>query len=88
MTSAENEGTKSRIVIGDESQMICWMRRRRRRRKMAEKLPDVVVTEMIERLADVNVTERMNDSPPSYEDSQTTEARNIHGRDEIEGGCR
>ena len=44
---------------------------------MAEKLPDVVVTEMIERLADVNVTERMNDSPPSYEDSQTTEARNI-----------
>ena len=37
----------------------------RRRRKMAERLPDVVVTE------------RMDDSPPSYDDSQATEARSI-----------
>ena len=44
---------------------------------MAEKLPDVVVTEMSERLANVNVTEQMDDSPPSYEDSQTVEAKNI-----------
>ena len=65
MTSVKNEGIKSRIVVGDKSQMIRWMRRRRRRRKMAEKLLDVVVTEQTSEL------------PPSYEDSQATEVKNV-----------
>ena len=66
MTSDRNEGIKSRIVVGVDSQMIRWMRRRRRRRRnMAEKLPDVVVTE------------QMDDLPPSYEDTQTSEAESI-----------
>ena len=65
MTSDRNEWIKSRIVVGVDSQMISWMRRRRRRRKMAENLPDVVVTE------------QMDDSPPSYEDTQTSEAESI-----------
>ena len=65
MTSDKNEGIKSRIVVGFDSQMIRWMRRRRRRRNMAENLPDVVVTE------------QMDDLPPSYEDTQTSEAESI-----------
>ena len=65
MTSDKNEGIKSRIVVGVDSQMIRWMRRRRRRRNMAENLPDVVVTE------------QMDDLPPSYEDTQTSEAESI-----------
>ena len=65
MTSDRNEGIKSRIVVGVDSQMIRWMRRRRRRRNMAENLPDVVVTE------------QMDDLPPSYEDTQTSEAESI-----------
>ena len=48
MTFDRNEGIKSRIVVGVDSQMIRWMRRRRKRRKMAEKLPDVVVTEQMD----------------------------------------
>ena len=65
MTSDKNEGIKSRIVVGVDSQMIRWMRRKRRRRNMAENLPDVVVTE------------QMDDLPPSYEDTQTSEAESI-----------
>ena len=65
MTSDKNEGIKSRIVVGVDSQMIRWMRRRRRRRNMAENLPVVVVTE------------QMDDLPPSYEDTQTSEAESI-----------
>ena len=65
MTFDRNEGIKSRIVVGVDSQMIRWMRRRRRRRNMAENLPDVVVTE------------QMDDLPPSYEDTQTGEAESI-----------
>ena len=65
MTSDKNEGIKSRIVVGVDSQMIRWMRRRRRRRNMAENLPDVVVTE------------QTSDLPPSYEDTQTSEAESI-----------
>ena len=67
MTSDKNEGIKSRIVVRVDSQMIRWMRRRRRRRRrnMAENLPDVVVTE------------QMDDLPPSYEDTQTSEAESI-----------
>ena len=58
MTFDRNEGIKSRIVVGVDSQMIRWMRRRRKRRQMAERLPDVVVTE------------QMDDAPPSYDESQ------------------
>ena len=65
MTSDKNEGIKSRIVVGVDSQMIRWMRRRRRRRNMAENLPDVVVTE------------QLDDLPQSYEDTQTSEAESI-----------
>ena len=65
MTSDKNEGIKSRIVVGVDSQMIRWMRRRRRRRNMAERLPDVVVTE------------QTDDLPPPYEDTQTSEAESI-----------
>ena len=65
MTFDKNEGIKSRIVVGVDSQMIRWMRRRRKRRNMAEKLPDVVVTE------------QMDDLPPSYEDSQRSETESI-----------
>ena len=65
MTSDRNEGIKSRIVVGVDSQMNRWMRRRRKRRKMAEKLPDVVVIE------------QMDDAPSSYEDTQTSEAESI-----------
>ena len=66
MTSDKNEGIKSRIVVGVDSQMIRWMRRRRRRRRS-----------MAENLADVVVTEQMDDLPPSYEDTQTSEAESI-----------
>ena len=64
MTFDRNEGIKSRrIVIEVNSQMIRWMRRRRR--NMAERLPDVVMTE------------QMDDAPPSYEDTQMSEAESI-----------
>ena len=53
MTFDRNEEIKNRIVVGVDSQLIRWMRRRRKRRNMAEKLPDVVVTE------------QMDDVPPS-----------------------
>ena len=63
MTFDRNEGIKSRIAVGVDSQMI---RRLRRRRKMAEKLPDVVVTEQMDEAA-----------PPSYDESQRSEAESI-----------
>ena len=63
MTFDRNEGIKSRIAVGVDSQMI---RRLRRRRKMAEKLPDVVVTEQMDETV-----------PPSYDESQRSEAESI-----------
>ena len=63
MTFDRNEGIKSRIVVGVDSQMIRWMRRKR---KMAEKLPDVVVTEQMDEAA-----------PPSYDEAQRSEAESI-----------
>ena len=57
MTFDKNEGIKSRIVVRVDSQMIRCMRLRRKRRKMAEKLPDVVVTK------------QMDDAPPSHDES-------------------
>ena len=61
MTSDRNEGIKSRIVVGVDSQMIRWMRRRRRR-NMAESLPDVVVNEQMVS-SSINC-EQMDDTPP------------------------
>ena len=62
MTFDRNEGIKSRIVVRVDSQMI---RRLRRRRKMAEKLPDVVVTE------------QMDEVQPSNDELQRSEAESI-----------